>query len=59
MASDDRSDEIFHFVKFRTNSKIMLFGDRIELKTIEPKFPFASGKMQVLGCSRFFCFVLL
>jgi len=60
LASDDRTDEIFHFVKFRANSKIMFFVDRIELETIEPKFSSASGKMQVLGCSRFlFCFVLL
>lgn len=31
LASGDRTDEIFHFVKFITNSEIMLFGDRIEL----------------------------
>lgn len=59
LAFDDRSDEIFYFVKFRINCKIMVFGDRIKHKTIEPKFPCASGKNQVLGCSRFFSFVLL
>lgn len=26
--SGDRNDEIFHFVRFRTNSKIMFFGDK-------------------------------
>lgn len=50
---------LIRFLIFSDLEQTHVCGDRIELKTIEPKFPFASGKMQVLGCSKFFCFVLL